>query len=600
MKFKLSYPLGSTIKRLFDNVSRQNRKIYLYFLVYTVTAAIYPFFSVILPKLLIDELSKGLYAQLENILKIVVGYFLLTSIFGFIITFVASHAYPRITRLRIDYIKDMFDKIVNVEYKYMEDATFFEKNGRAMEATNSNDNGIEGVYHKLFETPAVALTAAVLMLFIGRLNIFILLGLILNVIVTMWISRKTHNFQYSKKEELSRGHRRKDYYYRTTYDFGYGKDIRIYDLKDRVLNNYKREIEAYVNMHRQIKNKEYKLGFLGLITLLISDGLTYGILIMKTVRGMPISDFSMYLTAILSLLILIKTLIENISVIINEGQYVYDFFLFMDRDYGEKGGDRKAIKGGTLEIEFKNVSFKYPNTDKYIFKNLNLKIQKGEKLAIVGVNGAGKSTLVKLMTGLFDATEGEILINGIPIRDFNKKELYSMFSVVFQDINILAYTIAENIACTSENIDRERVMEVLNRVGLGDKVRGFKKGIDQMMLKVIDEKGTEFSGGENQKLAIARALYKDASLVILDEPTSALDPLAEAEIYENFNNLVGGKTAIYISHRMSSSVFCDKILVIDGGRLSSTFFADKLPVPLSINLGIIAISVITAIREVEI
>ncbi|NLX61507.1 MAG: ABC transporter ATP-binding protein [Tissierellia bacterium] len=600
MKFKLSYPLGSTIKRLFDNVSRQNRKIYLYFLVYTVTAAIYPFFSVILPKLLIDELSKGLYAQLENILKIVVGYFLLTSIFGFIKTFVASHAYPRITRLRIDYIKDMFDKIVNVEYKYMEDATFFEKNGRAMEATNSNDNGIEGVYHKLFETPAVALTAAVLMLFIGRLNIFILLGLILNVIVTMWISRKTHNFQYSKKEELSRGHRRKDYYYRTTYDFGYGKDIRIYDLKDRVLNNYKREIEAYVNMHRQIKNKEYKLGFLGLITLLISDGLTYGILIMKTVRGMPISDFSMYLTAILSLLILIKTLIENISVIINEGQYVYDFFLFMDRDYGEKGGDRKAIKGGTLEIEFKNVSFKYPNTDKYIFKNLNLKIQKGEKLAIVGVNGAGKSTLVKLMTGLFDATEGEILINGIPIRDFNKKELYSMFSVVFQDINILAYTIAENIACTSENIDRERVMEVLNRVGLGDKVRGFKKGIDQMMLKVIDEKGTEFSGGENQKLAIARALYKDASLVILDEPTSALDPLAEAEIYENFNNLVGGKTAIYISHRMSSSVFCDKILVIDGGRLSSTFFADKLPVPLSINLGIIAISVITAIREVEI
>ena len=576
MKFKLSYPLGSTIKRLFDNVSRQNRKIYLYFLVYTVTAAIYPFFSVILPKLLIDELSKGLYAQLENILKIVVGYFLLTSIFGFIKTFVASHAYPRITRLRIDYIKDMFDKIVNVEYKYMEDATFFEKNGRAMEATNSNDNGIEGVYHKLFETPAVALTAAVLMLFIGRLNIFILLGLILNVIVTMWISRKTHNFQYSKKEELSRGHRRKDYYYRTTYDFGYGKDIRIYDLKDRVLNNYKREIEAYVNMHRQIKNKEYKLGFLGLITLLISDGLTYGILIMKTVRGMPISDFSMYLTAILSLLILIKTLIENISVIINEGQYVYDFFLFMDRDYGEKGGDRKAIKGGTLEIEFKNVSFKYPNTDKYIFKNLNLKIQKGEKLAIVGVNGAGKSTLVKLMTGLFDATEGEILINGIPIRDFNKKELYSMFSVVFQDINILAYTIAENIACTSENIDRERVMEVLNRVGLGDKVRGFKKGIDQMMLKVIDEKGTEFSGGENQKLAIARALYKDASLVILDEPTSALDPLAEAEIYENFNNLVGGKTAIYISHRMSSSVFCDKILVIDGGRISDFYSHENL------------------------
>jgi len=563
MKLKLSYPLGSTIRKLLQNVSRKNRKIYLYFLVYTVTAAIYPFFSVILPKVLIDELSLGMEARIENILKIILGYLLFTSIFGFLKTFVANYADPRITYLRIDYLKDMFDKVVSMEYKYMEDATFYEKNGRAMDATNSNDTGIEGVYHKLFETPALALTAIALIFFIGKLNIFILLGLILNVIVTMWISRKVHNFQYSKQEELSRAQRRRDYYYRTTYDFGYGKDIRIYNLKDRVLNNYKKEIEGYVNLHRQIKNREYKLGFLGLVTLLISDGLTYGILIMKTVKGMPISDFSMYLSAIISLSLLMKTLIENISVIINEGQYVYDYFVFMNKDFGEKGGERKAIKGDTLEIEFKNVSFKYPNTDKYIFKNLNLKINKGEKLAIVGVNGAGKSTLVKLMTGLFDVTEGEILINGIPIKEFNKKELYSMFSVVFQDVNVLAYTIAENVACTSENIDEKKVMDSLNKVGLGEKVRSFEKGINQMMLKIIDEKGTEFSGGESQKLAIARALYKDGNMVILDEPTAALDALAEAEIYENFNQLVRGKTAVFVSHRLASTKFCDHIALFD-------------------------------------
>lgn len=563
MKLTLSYPLGKTLKGLLENVNKQNKKIFLYFLVYTTTAAMYPFFSVVLPKLLIDELSLGQEAQLENILKIILGYFLLTSIFGFLKTFVANYADPRITKLRIDYIKDMFDKIVSVEYKYMEDASFFEKNGRAMEATNSNDNGIEGVYHKLFETPAVIITALVLIVFIGRLNVFILMGLILNVIVTMWISRKTHNFQYKKKEELSRAHRRKDYYYTTTYDFGYGKDIRIYNLRDRVLNNYAREIEGYVNLHRQIKDKEYKLGFLGLVTLLIRDGLTYGILIMKTAKGLPISDFSMYLSAILNLSQLMKTLIENISFIINEGQYVYDFYVFMNKDYGEKGGARKAIKDDTLEIEFKNVSFKYPNTDKYIFKNLNLRINKGEKLAIVGINGAGKSTLVKLMTGLFDVTEGEILINGIPIKEFDKKELYSMFSVVFQDINILAYTIAENVACTSENIDKEKVIDVLDKVGLWKKVSSFKEGINQIMLKIIDENGTEFSGGENQKLAIARALYKDGNMVILDEPTAALDALAEAEIYENFSKLVKGKTAVFISHRLASTKFCDKIALFD-------------------------------------
>ncbi len=219
-----------------------------------------------------------------------------------------------------------------------------------MDATNTNNNGIEGGYHKLFESPAVALTTLVLILFIGKLNILILLGLILNVTVTMWISRRVHNYQYNKRKSISRAERRKNYYHKTTYDFGYGKDIRIYGLKDRILNNYANEILAFVDIHRKIKNKEYKLGFLGLLTLFISDLLLYGILIYLTVKGMSIADFSMYLTAILSLSIFLKTLIEDISFIINEGQYVHDFYEFMDKDYGGKGGSRKAFLYIALKV----------------------------------------------------------------------------------------------------------------------------------------------------------------------------------------------------------------------------------------------------------
>ncbi len=167
------------------------------------------------------------------------------------------------------------------------------------------------------------------------------------------------------------------------------------------------------------------------------------------------------------------------------------------------------------------------------------------------------------MIGLYDVDEGEILINGTPIRDFNKRELYSMYSVVFQDVNILAYTLAENVACTSENIDNDRVYKVLDKVGLKEKVNSFPKGLDQIMLKIIDENGTELSGGESQKLAIARALYKDGNMVIMDEPTSALDALAEAEIYKDFSELVENKTSIYISHRLSSTKFCDAIALFD-------------------------------------
>ena len=283
----------------------------------------------------------------------------------------------------------------------------------------------------------------------------------------------------------------------------------------------------------------------------------------------------MYLAAVLSLSAQLKILAEKAGTVYSEGEYVYDFFSFMDEDLGERGGTHPAVAGDTLEIEFKNVSFKYPRTEKYIFKNLDFTIHKGERLAIVGVNGAGKSTLVKLMTGMFEPTEGEILINGIPIGKFDKKALYSMFSVVFQDVNVLAYTVLENVSCHAEG-DRARAMDALDRVGLGEKVRAYPKGLDQTLLKIIEEDGTELSGGEAQKLAIARALYKNANMVIMDEPTAALDALAEAEIYENFASLVAGKTAVYISHRLASTRFCDHIALFDGSGLAEYGTHDTL------------------------
>lgn len=571
-----SYPIKKTLKRLLDNLVDQDKSIILYFIIFTIAAGIYPFFPVLLPRLLLDELSLGDGASVENVIFIAAGYLFIAGIVGFIRTFTKNSIYPRLTKLRINYISDLFDKLVSMDYKYHEDAKFLEENERALTATAANDNGIEAVYHKLFETPALLMTILALIVFIGILSPLILFGLGLNLYVTLWINRKTHNYQYGLKKELGHAQRRKNYYYKTTHDFAYGKDIRIYGLKDRILSNFRKEIHGYVKIHKLIKDREYKLGFLGLLFLLVSELLVYGILISRTVQGMTIANFSMYLLAIMSLSQLLKSLAEDLSTIKNEGHYVDDFFRFMDVDHGEKGGNLSRIEDDTLEIEFKNVSFKYPKTDKYIIKNLDFKINKGERLAIVGINGAGKTTLVKLMTGLFHAREGEILINGIPINEFDKKELFSMFSVVFQDVNILAYSIKENVSCSLDEIDEDKVLATLKKVGLYEKVQTFDKGLDQMMLKIIDKDGTEFSGGESQKLAIARALYKDANMVIMDEPTAALDALAEAEIYENFDELVKGKTAVYISHRLASTKFCDKIALFDNDGLSEYGNHDEL------------------------
>lgn len=217
------------------------------------------------------------------------------------------------------------------------------------------------------------------------------------------------------------------------------------------------------------------------------------------------------------------------------------------------------------ELSFHKVSFKYPGSDNYILKDINLKFEIGEKLALVGLNGAGKTTLVKLLLRLYEPTEGEIKLNGINIEKYDYDEYVQIFSVVFQDFRLFDFPLDENIA-VSENVDTDKVKKVIELVGLTELVNNMpdKEGT---LLYHENGDGVSLSGGEAQKVAIARALYKDAPFVILDEPTAALDPVAEAEIYERFDTLVGGKTTIYISHRMSSCKFCDRIIVISDGTI---------------------------------
>ena len=226
----------------------------------------------------------------------------------------------------------------------------------------------------------------------------------------------------------------------------------------------------------------------------------------------------------------------------------------------EKRADRQ------YEVEFRNVSFKYPGSDAYALKNMNIKFRVGSRLAVVGMNGSGKTTFIKLLCRLYDPTEGEILLNGIDIRKYRYDEYMNIFSVVFQDFKLFALPLGQNVA-TSSTYDEKRVTDCLIKAGFGERLKTLEKGLDTYLYKQLDKDGVEMSGGEEQKIAIARALYKDAPFIVLDEPTAALDPVAEAEIYEKFNDIAGDKTAIYISHRLSSCKFCDEIAVFDGGRM---------------------------------
>lgn len=555
-------PLFQVLRRMLQNMAQKDRKQIIRILLFTLAAGIYPLFAVFLPKIAIGILEQGGQEAARKLMTAMAVYLGAAGLTGTVKVYLDNVIRVHNTRIRLNYLSDVFRKMVTMDYCHTEDASFFERNQRGMNAGSNNTEGIEGIYNKLAEIPSQAVGITGMAVVIGSLNVWILLAVIFHVAVTLLVSWKGHRYSYSRKEEVAKAERKMNYYYRTTHDFSYGKDIRIYNFRERILKNYGDRIRDYAQIMGQIARREYLLGFCSLFTLLLADSMIYGILIYQAWQGMAVSSFSMYLTAAVSLMASMLSFGENLAFIQEQGQYVGDFYRLLDENLNMPGGTARKPED-TLEVVFEDVTFRYPGSDTNIFSHLNFTIHKGERLAIVGVNGAGKSTLVKLMTGLFEPTEGHIYINGREIREYHKEELYQMYGAVFQDVNVFAFTLRENVSCTSEGTDDRRVREALEKAGILEKAESLEKGLDTMMLKVIDENGTDFSGGERQKLSIARSLYKGGNMVIMDEPTAALDALAEAEIYEKFSVLVEGKTAVYISHRLASTRFCDKIALFD-------------------------------------
>ncbi len=278
----------------------------------------------------------------------------------------------------------------------------------------------------------------------------------------------------------------------------------------------------------------------------------------------------------------LSDLVSQVALILGNAEILKSLFEFLDKPNAKYQGTLPVEKrvfcdvpDYDYDVEFKNVSFKYPGTDIFVLKNLNLKLEIGKKLAVVGINGSGKTTMIKLLCRLYDPTEGEITLNGVNIQKYDYDEYMSIFSVVFQDFKLFSFGLGQNVA-GAVDYDEKLVKKSLEEAGFGDRLKEMPKGLDTCLYKDFEEDGVEISGGEAQKIALARALYKRAPFIILDEPTAALDPLAEYDIYSKFNEIVGDKTTVYISHRLSSCKFCDDIIVFDDGKIVQRGNHDKL------------------------
>ena len=557
----------SNLKYIMGYAWSQDKVLFAQCGVYTILASIAPFIGIFLPKFLIDELLGQ--RRIEIILMTLIGFFLLSSVVNYSIAWLRCAYSPRVTKIRTDYITMISDKIMKMDFKNTEDPEVLNKIKSVMNAVMSNNTGVEGVYHTLLGLFG-RLTA-----FVGYISIvlflspWILLFLIINVLISYALTMRVKKYEYSQKEKAADKDRRTFYVFDTMYDFAYGKDIRIYDLKNILIDKFKKLRGERIDISKDVQGKQLKVKIVDVILLVIRECVVYGYLIYNVLfTGMGIGDFTMYFSTINGFGDWMKGILDDLANIKAQNMYLDDMREFLEIKSENKEKTRDIPIDSSYEIEFKNVSFKYPKTDKYIYKNLSLKIKKGQRLAIVGINGAGKTTFVKLLCRLYEPTSGEILINGVNIKDFSKEEYYKILSVVFQDIKTFAFTVAENVSLENlEDVDREKVLHCIEKAGVGDKINSLQKGIDTSLLKILDGEGVELSGGENQKLALARALYKNGKIVILDEPTSALDAVAEYNIYKGFDELIGDKTAIYISHRLASTKFCDVIAFFENGEI---------------------------------
>ncbi|MCD7965076.1 MAG: ABC transporter ATP-binding protein/permease [Clostridiaceae bacterium] len=530
----------------------------------SMLGAALPFVAILFPKYMIDEMMG------EKRLSLLVWYVAAAALSALVLS-VASGALKRymnaVTRdilIKIEY--DMGSHNMGVAYENLEDTKYIEQKDKAMLPIRERMTHLY-IVRQLPELIRCIFTAAGAVGILLSFDVISLVVIMIPTFVIAWLNRG-----YQKKEMEIHGEsvsmeRFFIYYYQILEDFGPGKDIRLFHLHELLMKRNNQCDDSIFGFKKQ--TMELKRGFEGISRVLeaLRSAFVYGYIGVKALlTGITIGNFSMYTGAAATFSGSTANLLNIIVRLRQDCRYLEEFVKLEEVPVEAEREGFKDIDTGHVTLEFRHVSFRYPGTDRDILTDVNFELKQGESLSIVGRNGAGKTTVIKLLSRLFKPTGGEILINGTDIHSIDFEVYRKLLSVVFQDFKIFEFSIEENVAAGKEILEN-RLELALKNAGIYEKIQTLQRGSQTFVGKQFDENGTEFSGGELQKLAIARALYKESPVIVLDEPTAALDPYAEEEVYERFSELTEGRTTIYISHRLSSCKFCRRIIFLEDGKI---------------------------------
>ena len=449
---------------------------------------------------------------------------------------------------------------------------------RAMNAASGNTEAAEYIWTTATELMTSLGGFVIYLLMLTGVEPVLLAVIVLTSALSFWINRITIQWKHRFWDENRRNWVSTVYLARKTQSIEAAKDIRIFGLSDWITALYSKTLHTLKDFVAKREKRVIWADLADVVLTFLQNGIAYAYLLGMAVQGqLSASEFLLYFSAVTGLSAWIRGILDHCSKLYQQCQEIGSIVEYLNApEQFRFGSGRPLPNTDSVELRLEHVTFRYPGSEKPLFENLNLTIRPGEKLAIVGLNGAGKTTLVKLLCGFYDPDEGRVSLNGIDIREFDRREYYGLLCAVYQEFSVLDMTIAENVAQRFEGIDETKVWECLELAGLGDFVRSLPQGLDTHVGRSVYTDGILLSGGQTQRMMLARALYKGGPILVLDEPTAALDPIAESDIYQKYSSMSGGKTSIFISHRLASTRFCDRILYLADGTIAEEGTHDEL------------------------
>ena len=552
-------------KYMIKNWLTWDRKSLIYFIIKIPALVLQPIITAYIPKVIIDCITEGV--TINRLIIIIAMLSLLITLITWLDPFMHELLIGSSNIIRMRYSMEAFRKNLYTNYINIESLEGRKRNKEAAEFYRSSYSPSSSFIDNLEQIFVCIVGVITSMALLYKINIFMIFIILISCAVEFFLLTFLHNKELAIYKTRSRATVKLDYFYNLSKDTSASKDIKLYNFEDYFTYTLAKIISNLEKITKQYGPQSFKVSSVRALLNFIRELVAYSYLVYLTYNGsITVSNFIFYFGIISGFSNWIVKLVGSIS----RMEYCCKS-CGLYRNYIEDDSlqdNKNKIDFNSIEsIEFNNVSFKYPNADNNTLNNISFKIEKGENIAIIGENGAGKTTIIKLLCGLYDATEGSILVNNRDITLYSKDSYFDLFSVVFQDYFFMPMSIAENIS-VDKNFNKERLYSAFEKAGILEKIESLKDKENTPMIIDIYRDAVEFSGGEKQKLLLAKAIYKNAPILILDEPTAALDHIAEGELYQKYNEITKDKISFFISHRLSSTVFCDKILFVSDGKIT--------------------------------